>query len=266
MLEVAPRAILVGHSELQGRVKPRSFQDRGECGQRSLFVVRMDRAECVGSYLLFRPVARHPLDCRAYVANGAVGLEDRDDIGAVLYQRAEALLALYDYSLDLLAFAHVLDLRDEVERLALSIPDEGNAQRSPHRVAVSVEKVLLQVVPGELAFHNPARISRTGCQIVGVSNLLPHEGLQLFLGVPEYFAKRAVHLQVSPFEADHGHADRCVIEDASEAISCLAQRILGSLALGDVADYTCEQPLSILLGFTEGHLDRELAAVFTQPY
>jgi hypothetical protein len=58
-----------------------------------------------------------------------------------------------------LAFAHVLDLRDEVERLALSIPDEGNAQRSPHLVAVSVEKALLQVVPGELAFHNPARIS-----------------------------------------------------------------------------------------------------------
>src|SRR5215204_7506221 len=393
MLKVAPGAILVGHSELQGRLKPRSFQDLGERVQRLLPVIRMDRAECVGPYLLFRPVARHPLDCRAYVVDGAFGVEDRDDIGAVLYQRAEALFAFFDCFLDLLAFAHVLyladeverlvllvvhyrdaeerphhvsvfvevpflrlvspdhsdqeppevlqidlqiigmgylleglpqqlpfrvaeylaqrpvhpqeapvgsnqrhpcgrtfegtpeallavcertlgplalgdilDLGDEVERLALSIPDEGNAQRSPHRVAVSVEKALLQVVPGELAFHNPARISRTGCQIVGVSNLLPREGLQLFLGVPEYFAKRAVHLQVSPFEADHGHADRCVIEDASEAISCLAQRILGSLALGDVADYTCEQPLPILLGFTEGHLDRELAAVFTQPY
>src|SRR5215218_2713184 len=42
MLEVAPRAILVWHSELQARVKPRSFQDLGECGQRSIPVVRMD--------------------------------------------------------------------------------------------------------------------------------------------------------------------------------------------------------------------------------
>src|ERR687893_2155477 len=353
----------------------------------------MDRVECVGPYLLFRLVACHLLNCRAYVVDGAVGSEDRDDIGAVLYQRAEALLALYDYFLDLLAFAHVLDLGDEVEglvllivhyrdaeerphhmpvllevpflrlvgadlpsqeppevlhidpqivgmgyllkglpqqlpfrvaeylaqrpvhpqeapvgshqchscgrtfegtsealltlsertlgplalgdvldlgdeveRFALSIPDEGNAQRSPHRSAFSVEKALLQVVPGELAFHNPARISRTGCQIVRVSDLLPREGLQLFLGVAEYLAKRAVHLQVSPFEADHGYTDRCVIEDASEAISHLAQRILGSLALGDVADHTREQPLPILMGFAEGHLDRKLAAVFTLPY
>src|SRR5918997_1727890 len=224
----------------------------------------MDRVECVGPYLLFRLVACHLLNCRAYVVDGAVGSEDRDDIGAVLYQRAEALLALYDYFLDLLAFAHVLDLGDEVEvlhidlqivgmgylleglpqqlpfwvaeylaqrpvhpqeapvgshqchscgrtfegtpealltlsertlgplalgdvldlgdeveRFALSIPDEGNAQRSPHRVAFSVEKALLQVVPGELAFHNPARISRTGYQIVRVGDRLPSEGLQL---------------------------------------------------------------------------------------
>src|SRR5919107_5164165 len=124
MLEVAPRAILVGHSELQGRVKPRSFQDRGECGQHSLFVVRMDRAEGVGPYLLFRPVARHPLDCRAYVADGAVGIENRDDIGTVLYQRAEALLALYDYFLDFLTLGDVLDLGHEVEWLPLRISDE----------------------------------------------------------------------------------------------------------------------------------------------
>src|SRR5215208_6415772 len=266
MLKVAPRAILVGHSELQGRVKPRSFQDLGECVQRSIPVVRMHGVKCVGPYLLFRLVARHPLDCWAYVVDGAVGVEDRDDIGAVLYQRAEALLALYDTFLELLALGDVLDLGDEVEGFALRISDEGNAQRSPHRVAVGEEKALLQVVPGELAFHNPARISRTGCQIVRVGDLLPRESLQLFLGVPEYFAKRAVHLQVSPLEADHGHTDRCMIEDASEAISCLAQRILGSLALGDVADYSREQPLPILMSFAEGHLDRKLAALFTQPY
>src|SRR5918993_3182730 len=266
MLKVAPRAILVGHSELQGRVKPRSFQDLGERVQRLLPVVWMDRAECVGPYLLFRPVARHPLDCRAYVVDGAVAVEDRDDIGAVLYQRAEALLTLYDYFLDLLALGDILDLGDEVEGLPLSISDEGNAQRSPHRVAFSVEKALVQVVLGKLAFHNPARISRTGCQIVGVGDLLPREGSQLFLGVPEYLAKGAVHLQISPLEADHGHTDRCVIEDASKAISHLAQRILDSLALGDVADHTCEQPLPILMGFPEGHFDRKLAAIFAQPY
>src|SRR5215203_577835 len=175
MLEVAPRAILVGHSELQGRVKPRSFQDRGECGQRSLFVVRMDRAECVGSYLLFRPVARHPLDCRAYVANGAIGLEDRDDIGAVLYQRAEALLALYDYSLDLLAFAHVLDLRDEVEGLALLAVHYRDAEERPHHMPVFVEVPFLRLVGAGLPGQEPPEVLHIGLQIIGMGYLL--EGL-----------------------------------------------------------------------------------------
>jgi hypothetical protein len=57
-----------------------------------------------------------------------------------------------------------------------------------------------------------------------------------------------------------------VIEDASEAISHLAQCILGSLAFCNVADYTCEHLFTIFEDFTEGHFDRKLAAVFTQPY
>jgi hypothetical protein len=73
-------------------------------------------------------------------------------------------------------------------------------------------------------------------------------------------------LQVSALEGDHGHADGCVLEDAPEAISCLAQRVLGSFALGDVADQPREQPFPMLVGFAEGHLDREFAAVFTQPH
>src|SRR5215203_2437624 len=120
-------------------MKPRHFEDLGECDQCSIPVVRMDGAKCVDPYLLFGLVAHHPLDCGAYVADGAVSLENRDDVGGVLYQRAEALLALFD--------------------------------------------------------------------------------------------------------------------------SCL-----GLLALGDVADHTREQPVPILMGFAKGHFDRELAAVFAQPY
>src|SRR3712207_7894901 len=42
-----------------------------------------------------------------------------------------------------------------------------------------------------------------------------------------------------------GHADRSVIEDAPETVSCLAQRVFGSLTLGDVADDARKQPFSI---------------------
>src|SRR5215213_6608448 len=118
----------MSYSELQGRVKPSSFQDLGECVQRSIPVVRMDRAECVGPYPLLGLVARYPLDCRAYVVDGAVGVENRDDIGAVLYQRAEALLALDDNFLDLLALGYVLDLGDEVEVLVLLVVHYRDAE------------------------------------------------------------------------------------------------------------------------------------------
>src|SRR5215217_7878722 len=69
----------------------------------------MDGAKCVDPYLLFGPVARYPLDCWAYVADGAVGTEDRDDIGGVLHQGAEPLLALSNGVLDPLAFGDVAD-------------------------------------------------------------------------------------------------------------------------------------------------------------
>src|SRR5215203_2643676 len=69
----------------------------------------MDRAECGSPYLLFRLVAHYPLDRRTYVADRAVGLEDGDDVGGVLYQGAEPLLALLDYCLDLFALGNVTD-------------------------------------------------------------------------------------------------------------------------------------------------------------
>ena len=69
--------------------------------------VRMDGVERVGPYLLLGGAARHPLDRRAYVADGAVGFEDGDGIGGVLYQRAESLLALFDGFIGLLALGDI---------------------------------------------------------------------------------------------------------------------------------------------------------------
>src|SRR5215211_3457875 len=129
VLEVAPRAVLVRHPELQGQVKPGSFQGLGEYAQRSPRVVRMDLVECVGPYLLFRLVAHHPLDCRANVADGAVGLENCDDIGGVLYQRAKALLALFDSILELLALGDVPDHTREQPFSILVSFAEGHLDR-----------------------------------------------------------------------------------------------------------------------------------------
>src|SRR5215216_5689919 len=69
----------------------------------------MDRVKCIGPYLLLGLVAHHPLDRRAYVGDGATCIEDRDDIGGVLYQGAEAFLALFYNLLNLLALGYVAD-------------------------------------------------------------------------------------------------------------------------------------------------------------
>src|ERR671910_2959902 len=266
MLKIAPRAILVGHSELQGRVKPRSFQDLGERVQRLLPVVRMDRAECVGPYLLFRLKARHPLDCRAYVADGAVGVEDRDDIGAVLYQRAEALLAFFDCFLDLLAFAHVLDLADEVERLVLLVVHYRGAEERPHHVSVFVEVPFLRLVSPDHSDQEPPEVLQIDLQIIGMGCLLEGLPQQLPFRVAEYLAQRLVHPQEAPVGSHQRHPCGRTFEGTPEALLTLSERTLGPLALGDVADYTREQSFTILIGFAERHLDGELAAVLSQSH
>src|SRR5215216_4000518 len=266
MLKVAPRAVLVGHSELQGRVEPRSFQDLGERVQRLLPVVRMDRVECVGPYLLFRPVAGHPLDCRAYVVHGAVRVEDRDDIGAVLYQRAEALLAFFDCFLDLLAFAHVLYLADEVERLVLLVVHYRDAEERPHHVSVFVEVPLLRLVSADHSDQEPPEVLQIDLQIIGMGYLLEGLPQQLPFRVAEYLAQRLVHPQEAPVGSHQRHPCGRTFEGTPEALLTLSERTLGPLALGDVADYTREQSFTILVSFTKGHLDGELAAVFTQSH
>src|SRR5215204_6406341 len=117
------------HSELQWRVKPGFFQDLGERVQRLLPVVRMNGAECAGPYPLLGPIARHSLDCRAYVPNCAVGLEECDDVGGVLKQGADALLAFFKGFLDLLALGDVADHTREQSFTILIGFAEGHLDR-----------------------------------------------------------------------------------------------------------------------------------------
>src|SRR5215218_1674102 len=107
VLEVAPGAVPVLHPELQGWVNARGFQELGEYARRTLPVIGMDGVKCVGPYPLFWLVTRHPFDCRAYVDDSATGIEYRDSIGGVLYQRAVSLLALSEGFLDLLTFGDI---------------------------------------------------------------------------------------------------------------------------------------------------------------
>src|SRR5215212_6070139 len=75
---------------------------------------------------------------------------------------SQGALASSQRFLRIFASGDVLNLGDEVERLTLRIPYEGNAQRSPHRMAVSAEEALLQMVRGDFLPLDSARASQTG--------------------------------------------------------------------------------------------------------
>lgn len=71
------------------------IQGLGEGVLYLLSVVRMGVLEGVLSDPLFRKVVQYPLDSRALIADGAVLLKDRDEIGGVLDEGPKALLALF---------------------------------------------------------------------------------------------------------------------------------------------------------------------------
>src|SRR5438094_7294182 len=89
-LDVAPRAV---------RPEDAAF-DRGsmagdgaaERGRDRLQVVRMDVARGLLAEQVLGAMVEQPLDRRALVADHAFGVENRDHVGAVLDERAEALL------------------------------------------------------------------------------------------------------------------------------------------------------------------------------
>ena len=109
------------------------------------------------SLLLFRLVARHLLDCRAYVADGAVG--SRIVMISELYctkERKRSSLSLIPSRP--LALGDILDLGDEVEGFALGIlTRERSAKPTP--CGLQREKALLQWYlgnsPSTIRVHKP---------------------------------------------------------------------------------------------------------------
>src|SRR3712207_2509249 len=84
-------------------------------------IVRVDVVEGVLPHQFVLPVTEYALDRGALVANGAVGLENRDNVRGVLDQGAKSLLAPMQCFLGPLALGDVLDLGDEVESVALVV-------------------------------------------------------------------------------------------------------------------------------------------------
>ena len=86
--------VVVAEAELDG-VRCSRLRDRvGESGVDDGVVLGMDELKAVASRLFFRRESRMPLAGRRQVAQVQVFIENGDDVGRTLYERAETLFAL----------------------------------------------------------------------------------------------------------------------------------------------------------------------------
>ncbi len=145
-LDPAPRAVLVADAVLGRDVAPGGAtiprtnpgprrHHRGGAGQE----LRADQ-------VLGRE-PEHPLDGRAHVADHAGGVEDGDDVGGVLHQRAEALLAGAQRRLGRLPIGDVVAEPEEA-RLPLQVDPLQREQDVPELAGLGAERAV--VVPHQL--------------------------------------------------------------------------------------------------------------------
>ena len=109
--------------------------------------------------------------------------------GGMLEGGPEPLLAVSQGGFRLLAVGHVLDLRDEVQRLSVRITQEGGAHVRPDDVTVPAEVPLLEVV--DVAF--PRQQATHALPADGQVLRMGHRGevprRQFLLGVAQHVAQ-----------------------------------------------------------------------------
>src|SRR5215207_9774009 len=204
---VAPRTVLARHLELERRVDAGLRQELGEYVPLLLEVLWAYVVEDALAHQVFGVVARHPLDRRADVAYGAVGVDHRDDVGGVLHQGAEALLALMKRSLGLLAFGNVEHHALPEAWDTLLVPHQHGLVPDPHNPAVAGDLTVLHP-EGFTGLVCAPILSQDPFAVFGMQQLDPkfgvfHEGLGWMTRLRLYL-RAGVQSWVGPTRARFG--------------------------------------------------------------
>ncbi len=162
-------------------------------------------------------------------------VEAGDEIVMRLDEAAVAQLARAQRLLGELALGDVLDLRDEVPRLAVHVADERRAEETPDGVAALVPVALLEMVRLRATVECRARALDRRRDVVRMrqhlESLLEHLGFV----VAHHVAERAVHLRDPSVSADEDDAGGRRVERGPEALLALAQCPRRVHAIGHVA-------------------------------
>ncbi len=102
----------------------------------------------------------------------------------------------------LFALGDVLDLGDEIERVAIPVMDEGNAQHDGHMAAVLVEITFLHLVGQDFAGQQLLDKVQVLGQVVGMGDVLEIGRQQFSLGMADHVAQGVVDLEPAALRAD----------------------------------------------------------------
>ena len=125
---------------------------------------------------------------------------------------------------------------------------------------------LFQRETGRLAPHEREELLEAGRQILGIRDVPEGSCEQLRAGVADDVAKLLIDSEEAAFAIRVGDADGRVLERAAEPRLALAQRLLGPLALGDVAGDAREaEGAAAGVSMGDDHLgDRDLPAIMAE--
>src|SRR3954469_9712769 len=144
-------------------------------------------------------------------------------VGGHLREAAEALLALAQGALGVLALGDVVEDGDLVLRRAVGGANERDREVHPHGAAVATEVALLEVRRFQLAGpHAPALVVRD-VPVIRVRYFLHRAADQLAFGKPEHFAQASVRPQELAVEAHVRDAGRGQLEGMPEPLLALAK-------------------------------------------
>src|SRR3989454_11999959 len=168
-------------------------------------------------------------------------------------QLAEALFALAQRRLGLLARRDVVEKRDLVLRLAGGVALDHHRERHPHDRAVLAQIAFLDAHRIDLARIQPRPLRIDDVEVVGMRDLPPGEAQQLVLRIAEDLAQAPVDPQEATVHADVRDSRARQLEGAPEAPLAFEQARLGLLARRDVDD-RAQQPGDLAAAVGESRL------------
>src|SRR3989454_1769284 len=155
-------------------------------------------------------------------------------------QLPEALFALAQSRLGLLARRDVVEKRDLVLRLAGGAALDHHGERYPDDRAVLAQVALLDAHRIDLPGIQAGALRVDHVDVLGMRDLPAREAQQLVLGIARHFAQAPVDPDKAPVHADVRDPRPRQLEGAPEPLLALAQRSRGALRLGDVLHHRDE--------------------------